>query len=179
MSHDEKQNNRSNLSLPTLNYASSRRSEWHRIVRVSSDPDRHSKDSMVTTIPSRQRCAKLITDSADLHPPGDSLGGFCVSNPTKLGFPIESCSNFFLRLVSKLSLLTPRRSTILLRDETCDRIHAACPGARMPRAHLNDGTFVRFLGLLDELFEGLDKRNLAELEALKKSLLHRALTREL
>jgi hypothetical protein len=33
---------------------------------------------MVTTIPSWQGCAKLITDSADLHPPGNSLGGFCV-----------------------------------------------------------------------------------------------------
>ena len=49
----------------------------------------------------------------------------------------------------------------------------------MPRAHLNDGTFVRFLGLLDELFEGLDERNLAAMEAIKKSLLHRAFTREL
>ena len=40
-------------------------------------------------------------------------------------------------------------------------------------------SFVRFLGLLDESFEGLDGRNLAALEALKKSLLHRAFTGEL
>jgi hypothetical protein len=40
-------------------------------------------------------------------------------------------------------------------------------------------SFVRFIGLLDELFEGLPERNLADLEALKKSLLHRAFTGEL
>ncbi|NLX25244.1 MAG: hypothetical protein GXY61_04695 [Lentisphaerae bacterium] len=84
----------------------------------------------------------------------------------------------------------------LLADETCGRINATCTGARMPRAQMNDvlgfdipvpplAEQQRIVAKLDafssetQRLARIYERKLAALEALKKSLLHRAFSGEL